>query len=57
MIPFTAVERLVAETRHATLEAVDAEHFDVYTGALFDRLAPLEARFLAEHLGAAPTEA
>lgn len=50
LIPFAVIERLVAATDRATLEAVDAEHFDVYTGALFDRLAPLEARFLSEHL-------
>jgi pimeloyl-ACP methyl ester carboxylesterase len=53
LIPFDAVERLVARAPRATLEAVDAEHFEVYDGALFERLAPLEARFLAEHLGAA----
>jgi pimeloyl-ACP methyl ester carboxylesterase len=52
LIPFAAVERLVAAAPRATLEAVDAGHFDVYTGALFERLAPLEARFLREHLTA-----
>jgi fermentation-respiration switch protein FrsA (DUF1100 family) len=51
LIPFDAVERLVARAPRATLEAVDAEHFEVYTGAWFDRLAALEARFLADHLG------
>jgi pimeloyl-ACP methyl ester carboxylesterase len=56
LIPFEAVERLVAAAPRATLEAVDAEHFEVYDGALFERLAPLEARFLAEHLGAAGEE-
>ncbi|HKJ23439.1 MAG TPA: alpha/beta fold hydrolase [Myxococcota bacterium] len=50
LIPFAAIERLVAAAPRATLEAVDAEHFEVYAGAHFERLAPLEARFLAEHL-------
>jgi len=54
LIPFAAVERLVATAPRATLEAVDAEHFDVYTGSHFARLAPLQARFLAEHLSGDP---
>ncbi len=56
-IPFDAIERLVAAAPRATLEAVDAEHFDVDTGDHFDRLAPLEARFLAGHLGSRPAPA
>jgi dienelactone hydrolase len=50
LIPIAEVERLAAQAPSARLVILDAGHFEVYTGKLFDEVATLEAQFLAEHL-------
>jgi len=50
LIPVAAVKQVAAKAPQATLRVVDAAHFDVYSGALFDEMVTLEADFLSDHL-------
>ncbi len=45
-----AVEKAASRMREASLVKVDAGHFDVYSGALFEKVVEMEADFLVSHL-------
>jgi uncharacterized protein len=45
-----AVEKAASRMREASLVRVDAGHFDVYSGALFEKVVEMEADFLVSHL-------
>jgi dienelactone hydrolase len=48
--PVAPIRRLASKASRARLHVVDVDHFDVYTGPLFQDLSDLEANFLAEEL-------
>jgi hypothetical protein len=48
--PRPPVERVASKAPLGKLHVVDADHFDVYTGTLFQELSELEAGFFAENL-------
>ncbi len=50
LTPLPPVERVASKAPLAKLHVVDADHFDVYTGTLFQELSELEAGFFAENL-------
>ena len=50
LIPFAAVEQLAAKVPRASLYPVDAKHFEVYTGSLFEQVSRVQADFLADEL-------
>lgn len=45
-----AVEKAASRMREASLVQIDAGHFDVYSGALFEKVVEMEADFLVSHL-------
>jgi len=51
LIPCRAVEKTAAKIPRAKALGLDAGHFDVYTGALFEEVVRTQADFLADHLG------
>jgi dienelactone hydrolase len=50
LIPLEAVEKLAAKVPSAELKIIDAEHFDVYTGDLFEETVAVQTEFLVTNL-------
>lgn len=50
LAPFAAVEAFAAANANVTVETFAGDHFDIYQRPASDWAAPLEARFLLEHL-------
>ncbi|HOM27855.1 MAG TPA: alpha/beta fold hydrolase [Deltaproteobacteria bacterium] len=50
LIPHRSVRHMVSRMRDVQACVLDAGHFDVYTGALFEEVSARQAEFLARHL-------
>ncbi len=50
LIPATSVAAMACKLPQGELHRLDCGHFDVYSGAFFDRAVELEADFLVRHL-------
>lgn len=52
LIPVSAVRKAAARAPKSELMELDIGHFEIYTGATFERAVRREAEFLAQHLAA-----
>jgi dienelactone hydrolase len=50
LIPAADVKKAASKIRNARLEKVEARHFDIYVGGLFDKVSRMEGEFLVKHL-------
>lgn len=50
IIPFKAVEKMAARLPRGELVVMECNHFEPYTGEMFERFVRKQAEFLAQHL-------